>query len=391
MTQAVEFFDSTAVDQGSQGFSGAVSDGRYLYFVPMANGPGRFSGQVTRYDSHGDFQDPTSWTVFDTAVVNSASRGFANGLFDGRYLYMIPYHNDQHHGQVTRYDTRGEFDSPASWDFFDVQILIDTGRGFVSGCFDGRYLYLTPYQISWTLYNGTMVRYDTTRDFADRDSWEVFDSTSLSSMSCGFHSAVDTRDFIYFVPFVRAQRDYHGLLVRFRRSGGFADPNSWEMVDIKGFNPRGCGFIGGCFDSQYLYLAPYFDGKGRFGQVARYDNLQPLNEDASWQFFDTELVHSESRGFFGTLLHNEFIYFIPHCKAEGIYNGQITRYDRRESFMSPSAWSVLDTAAYHPMSKGYIGGAVINNYLYMAPYETAPAAHSGLIARIDLAVRTVWK
>ncbi|CAK0775073.1 conserved hypothetical protein [Gammaproteobacteria bacterium] len=391
MTQAIEFFDSTSINPGSKGFSGAVYDGRYLYFVPMANGPGRFFGQVTRYDTHSDFHDSASWTVFDTALVNAASRGFADGLFDGRYLYLIPYHHDRHHGQVTRYDTQCDFHNPDSWNFFDIQKIVDNGRGFVSGCYDGQYLYLAPYQLKWNAYHGTMVRYDTTRAFSAIDSWEVFDSNLLATLSRGFHSAVNGGEFIYFVPFVREQRDYHGLLVCYRRGGTFIDPASWQIVDLKKFNPRGCGYIGGCYDGQYLYLAPYFDGNNRFGQVACHDSRQSLDDGGSWQFFDTELVYPESRGFFGSFIHNEFVYFIPHCKAEGIYNGQITRYDRRLPFINSDAWSVFDTTTYHAMSKGYIGGAVIGNYLYMAPYETSPANHSGLITRIDLNIRSVWQ
>ena len=162
------------------------------------------------------------------------------------------------------------------------------------------------------------------------------------------------------------------------------------MIDLKNFDPRACGFIGGCYDGRYLYLAPYFDGTRRFGQVARYDSRQPVHERNSWEFFDTETVHPESRGFFGAFVDQSFVYFVPHCKAEAIYHGQITRYDRRQPFLDPAAWSVCDTTAYHPMSKGYIGGALKDDYLYLAPYETAPSVQSGLIVRINLTDKSVW-
>ena len=387
----VAFFDTTLLDPSSRGFSGAVSDGRYIYFVPMANYPSQFFGQVTRYDTHGDFSDPDSWALFDSSALNKNSRGFADGLFDGRYLYLIPYYNQRHHGQVTRYDTQGDFHNPEAWSFFDIQTRIDSGRGFVSGTFDGRYIYLAPYQLDWTAYNGTMVRYDTQQPFKDLTSWETFVShEQLALLSRGFHSAAVTDDFIYFVPFVREQRDYHGLLVRYRRSGAFSDPRCWDMVDIKTFHPRGCGFIGACWDGRYLYFAPYFDGAGRYGQVACYDTQSPLTDPNSWQFFDTTIVHDSSRGFFGTLVHGDFVYFVPHCRGEGVYHGQLTRYDRRLPFTEKAAWSVCDTAAYHPTSKGYIGGTVVGDYLYLAPYEIAPGMQTGLVARIDLRDQTLW-
>lgn len=391
MLSTLKFFDTTLINSHSKGFSGAVSDGRYLYLIPMSNSPNQFFGQITRYDLQHDFYDPNAWTVFDTAKINSASRGFADGLFDGHYLYLIPFRNDRHHGQVTRYDTKRDFHDPSAWEFFDIQKIIHTGCGFISGCSDGRYLYFAPYQLDWNVYHGTMVRYDTTRPFTAIDSWEIFNSELISKLSRGFHSAVVGKNFIYFVPFLREQRDYHGLLLAYRRNEPFTELASWETVDLKKFNSRGVGFIGGCYDGQYLYLAPYFDGAQRYGQIARYDTNQPLADNKSWQFFDTTQINSASCGFFGALIHQSFIYFIPHCKAPNIYHGQITRYDKSQAFNNFNAWSICDTSNYHPLSKGYIGGTIIGDYLYMAPYETAAGVHSGIVIQINLNEPTIWQ
>ncbi|MBF0468712.1 MAG: hypothetical protein HQK61_07485 [Desulfamplus sp.] len=150
LSTGIEIFDTTLANPDSRGFSGIASDGRYLYFAPLNNGT---MGQVARYDTTLPFDDSKGWSFFDTAKVHPASRGFVDALFDGRYIYLIPFfqyvNQVRHHGQVTRYDTTLNFNDPESWSFFDTTILHPNSRGFVSGCFDGNHIYLSPYQLDF--------------------------------------------------------------------------------------------------------------------------------------------------------------------------------------------------------------------------------------------------
>jgi len=45
-------------------------------------------------------------------------------VFDGRYVYFVPYDNGQYSrtfdGEVLRYDTTAAFDQPSSWATFDA-------------------------------------------------------------------------------------------------------------------------------------------------------------------------------------------------------------------------------------------------------------------------------
>ena len=252
---AVEFFDLTTLDPGCKGYSGVVGDGRYLYFVPNVNGA--FFGTVARYDSCASFGDAASWSLFDSATLNSASRGFIDALFDGRYIYFVPFHNDAHHGQVTRYDTRGGFDDPASWAFFDTTVVSERSRGFVSGVFDGRYIYLAPYMQDWQNQHGQVTRHDTQSSFDDPDSWEVFDCEALWPDARGFHSALHDGRYVYLVPYLSGGDHYSGRMVRFDTRGGFGDSAAWSSVDLSRINEGARGFVGGCFDGEHLYLAPY--------------------------------------------------------------------------------------------------------------------------------------
>lgn len=38
--------------------------------------------------------------------MNGASTGFAGAVFDGRFLYLVPYNDFQADGYVTRFDTK---------------------------------------------------------------------------------------------------------------------------------------------------------------------------------------------------------------------------------------------------------------------------------------------
>ncbi|MEO5369522.1 MAG: hypothetical protein H7833_05540 [Magnetococcus sp. DMHC-1] len=382
------FFDTSQVHAASKGFSGAACDGRYIYYVPMNNGTP--SGQVTRYDSQGRFDDPASWSFFDTTTVHADSRGFTDGLFDGRYLYMVPYFNGLHHGQVTRYDTRAPFADPASWCVFDTRQLDPESRGFVSGVVAGRHLYLAPYQLDWSTYHGRIVRYDTQADFNTTTSWDIFDAARLQEGCQGYHSAVADGRHVYFVPY-RGNKDFHGHLVRFDSHGRFDDPQAWTTFDLTTLHPQCRGFIGAVRTDRHLCFVPYYDGTDRHGQVARYEIGSRLDARTGWQVFDMARVHPNSRGFFGALFDQRYIYFIPHCIEEGIYHGQVSRFDTTKPLDDLSAWAVCDTARVYPLSKGYIGGVIVGRHLYMSPYETAPRAHTGVVVRIDLDEPSLWE
>ncbi len=388
-TASLTFFDLTQVHPASKGFSGAVYDGqRYLYFIPMMSG--HFYGQIARYDTHAPFEAVASWSVFDTATLNPASCGFVDGFLDGRYLYLVPYHNQQgHHGVVARYDTTAPLEGAASWSFHDLTTQQSGAKGYISGGFDGRYLYLAPYQESWSRHHGLFARLDTQGDFHG-SGWSFFNSEHHWPESRGYHSAAVTPDRVFFIPYVREGRDYHGGVMVYQRGEAFTDPASWQKVDLTRFNSRAKGFIGGTLDGRYLYLAPYFDGVGRYGQMAQYDTTQPLTTAAAWQFFDTATVQVDSRGFFGALVHGDYCYWIPHCLAEGIYHGQITRYNRNLPFTDPAAWQTCNTTAHHAGSRGFIGGAVVGDDLYMAPFETEPGNHTGLVVRVNLRDESIW-
>ncbi|MFA7238805.1 MAG: hypothetical protein WC091_01730 [Sulfuricellaceae bacterium] len=384
----IELFDVSRIHPACKGFSGAVFDGCYVYLAPLNNG--NFHGRVARYDPARAFDDPAAWETFDSAQINPESRGFVDGLFDGRYFYLVPFFKGDHHGQVTRYDTRLPFTESASWAVFDTTAIHPNSRGFVSGCFDGRHIYLAPYQLDHVTTHGQVTRYDTQGDFADPGAWQVFDTAKVHPDSRGFHSAVCEGDYVYFVPYLRGGGEYSGLLLRYDRRKDFADPAAWQYFDLTTLDAGCRGYVGGACHNGMLYLAPYINGTGRHGRVARFDTRAALDDPSAWSVFDCAQVDPGSRGFFGTLSDGRHLYLVPHCRGVGEYHGQLTRYDLSRPFDDPASWSICDLVRADPACKGFIGGVQHAGYLYLAPFETDAGCHSGLAVRVKLDEESVW-
>ncbi len=383
----IELFNLTQAHADARGFSGAVCDGRYIYLAPLNNG--NFHGRVARYDVSLAFDDVAAWSTFDSASLNGNSRGFVDAIFDGRYLYLVPYFQGSHHGQVTRYDTQAPFDAAASWQFFDTSSLQANCRGFVSGCFDGRYVYLSPYQLDFSTTHGQVVRYDTQADFLDAAAWQYFDTAQVDPNSKGFHSAVCEGDYIYFVPYLRTPSEYSGLLARYDRRLPFDDVSAWRHYDLTQLAPGCKGYVGGMCHDGMLYLSPYVDGTDRHGRALRFDTRRELDDVSAWTLFDCAQLDAGSRGFFGAIYAEGFLYLVPHCRGVHQYHGQITRCDLSRPFDDRASWSYCDLTQAHADCRGFIGGVVHDGYLYLPPFETDAGQHSGLAVKMAL-TQVAW-
>ena len=389
---ALAVYDLAAqVDPRCKGFSGAVFDGKYVYYVPLNNGA--FQGVVTRCDTEGDFANAQSWACYDTTQVDAASKGFVNGVFDGRYLYLVPYNNGAQFGQVTRYDTQADFASATSWQVYDTTQVHPKSKGFVGGVFDGRFVYLVPYQLDYTTHHGQVTRYDTEGDFTQATSWEVYDMTRSHRDCIGYHTGLFDGRFVYFCPYLRSPQppEYASQVTRYDTRSAFTESQSWEVFDAIRAHPNSKGFIGSVFDGRFVYFVPYQNGHERYGQVTRYDTQTGFADERSWEVFDSSQIDASSRGFFGAVFDGRFIYFTPHCKAQNVYHGQVTRYDTQGDFTSAASWKICDTAEEYPNNKGFIGGTFDGRFVYLPPFETEENKHSGQTVRIDTHAPGIWK
>ena len=98
-------------DASSGNFSGALFDGRYVYFIPYQNGPtSAYTSTVARYDTSKVFSKTGAWESFDVSGLDAGSgavlSGFFGGTFDGRFVYLVPRDDGAPDGRVLRFNRR---------------------------------------------------------------------------------------------------------------------------------------------------------------------------------------------------------------------------------------------------------------------------------------------
>ena len=191
-------------------FDGAVFDGRFVYFVPLES-----RGTVLRYDSQAEFAEPASWEAWNAHDTSGLEMGMCVGaIFDGQYVYFVPYANSV----VVRYDTNGGFGEPASWEAYEASgtSAMDT-RGFDGAVFDGRYIYFIPF---WegdgpsTGFHARLLRYDTLGRFGDAASWKAADGSAAAPPNPGgFNGGAFDGRYIYLAPWREDDTKGEGAIV----------------------------------------------------------------------------------------------------------------------------------------------------------------------------------
>jgi len=268
----------TAHDAGPPvSYQGGAFDGRFAYFAPgyhQETGP---SGLVMRHDTRQPFSTADSFAFFDAAAALGPKCVCYDGaVYDGRHVYFAPLES----GAVLRYNVGQEFEAPGSWQCHDLRHVSDLeGGACVGAIFDGRYVYFVPYAHS------TVVRYDTEGDFQEEASWSAFDAAGTSGLKCrGYDGAAFDGRHVYFIPFFEggeATRGFHAHLLRYDTRVDFADSGAWQAADGSALAPPNPGgFNGGAFDGRFLYMAPWRRNASTaeisaHGQVLRYDTAGP--------------------------------------------------------------------------------------------------------------------
>jgi hypothetical protein len=260
-------FDMATVDAKAKSFRGATFDGHYIYFIGGSTLPG--TGVIMRLDTTASFTSSTSWTPFDPTSLNPDAKGFFGGVFDGRYLYVLPNNNGSDNGLMLRYDTSATFTSPASWTVFDTTTVHSNARGFAGGAFDGRYLYLAPFDND-SARDGVVTRYDTTANFTSTAAWATFDATAINANAKGFVTATFDGRYVYFSPYEVAASTPDGVVARYDTLGGFASSSSWSTFDTSSLDTQAKGYGGSVFDGKYVYFVAYASGR-----VARFNAKAP--------------------------------------------------------------------------------------------------------------------
>jgi len=325
----------------------AAFDGQNIYFAANYINGGFYTGSVSRYDPSSSFTSTKSWATFEVTTVNTSAGGFSGAAFDGRYLYFVPNRNPgSYDGNVARYDTTAPFAGVGSWATFDVSTVNAVAKGFHGAAFDGRYLYLVPgTDLSLIANPNTVVpRYDTTSDFTSPTSWTTFDLTTANPGIAGgsYAGAAFDGRYVYLVPFNNGGSAY-SVVMRFDSTSTFGNSASWSTFDVSRVNPGAKGFQGAAFDGRYIYLVPSISPPGYSGIVTRYDTTVAFESSASWDAFDLTTVNPGAKGFEGAVFDGRYVYLVPGFNGmspdvDGS-DGIVARFDAKMPACLPTGWN----------------------------------------------------
>jgi hypothetical protein len=394
--QNFSFIDTSKFNINSHGFAGGAFDGRYIYLSPI--GINRtFHGLIARYDTTKSLDSKQAWFFFDITKLNENARGFGGAVFDGRYVYFIPnygkFNNNNFSGEIARYDTKKQLDDKTAWEFFNVSKLNLLARGFWGGVFDGKFIYLVPHHKNETDYSGLVVRYDTTKEFTSSKSWNFFDTSKLNKRSKGFVGAVFDGKYIYFIPNRLDKEKTNGQVTRYDTTKPFQSSYAWSFFDTQKLNNNSSGFAGAVFNGRYIYFVPLFkDNSILNGQITRYDTKKDLHNPSAWTFYDLTNLNPSLRGFVGAVFDGRFIYYIPFQKeSENNQNLNskkdndviLVQYDTNENFISSKAYNYINLTKKIGQSTGFWGGLFDGRNVYLIPVKNSCKSAIGTVLKFN--------
>ena len=365
---AYESYDAGHTDRlDTKGFFGSVSDGRYVYFAPQLNDSQERHGQALRYDSHGAFSDPSSWSAYDAGSTSGLNtKGYYGAVHAGDYIYYIPRTDGETlHSRLLRYDRRGDFRAPGSWSAHDI----GHPCSYQSAAFDGRYIYLVPGYHREAGETGLAVRFDTQGAFTDPSSYLSYDAGHTGGLeSTNYDGACFDGRYIYYAPL-----NNRGVVLRVDTRGEFTDAASWSALDASQAGMHMC--VGAVFDGDYVYYVPY-----AHSVAVRYDTRKDFNDLASWESYNALNTSGLlANGYDGAAFDGRYIHYIPFMEPATDEPGPPTgfhcrhlRYDILQGFSDPAAWDAVDGSTLTANPGGFNGGAFDGRHLYFAPWRQDP-------------------
>ena len=309
-------FDFGALGIPKQQYQGASFDGRYVYYASRGQTP----SEALRYDTQADasFSATTAWTAFDVDSTGTDAGkpplGFSGAVFDGRYVYFVPFNN----GTVARYDTKppvsdagasdaatdggsNAFASAAHWSTFDTSTLDNRSTGFEGAVFDGRFVYLVPFNA------GVLERYDTTntKGLGNPTAWSSYELDTLPNAPKNFAGAVYDGHYVYLVPHTGH------ITLRYDSAKGFTGSAFTEFdiaTVLPAYDAGAVAFNGGAFDGRFVY---YVSGYDNGSEIIRYDTLSPFTAPCAWEGFALSRENAQLGSFFGAVYDGQYLYYVP--------------------------------------------------------------------------------
>jgi len=378
---------ASSIDAGDAGTGSDASDAPVRDVATDARAP---DADATAADaamapdaSFGDFTDPRNWESVSTVIGSGlpGGGGYQGGAFDGRYVYFVPTFNG---GTLARYDTHAPFTLATSWAHLDLKTIDTRGQAeagvatsFSGALFDGRYLYLAPFE-NQPGHVGLALQCDTTAPggCVSATSWSTFSLSGLVGSPCGYSGAVYDGRYVTFVPFVETQSGGpFTVLARFdtHAAGGFTSPSAWSTLQMVLAVPAARGAFGGVFDGRRVY---FISAPAIPSIIATFDTTRALDDLGAWSGFD--VASDAGVGQIGGAFDGRFVYLTPAPPLRTLPMS-VARCDTQSDggCASAAGWARFDvgTASAPDAAIGQYGGAAFDGrYLFFAPYTATTEA-----------------
>lgn len=376
-------------------------------------------GQCMRFDTQGAiggfssaFTNPANWSTFDLATINAQCVAFLGGIYDGRYIYFIPFAKSTgtpDNGMLLRFDTtdlRG-FRDPGSYTTVDLEAMLSPAGSFLSvkqasrsvgfcgGIMVGPYLILTPFGGGAGLVGTTTaqrslaVLYDTRLPIGDYRAYRTFDLRTIERKKYSVTAVTGTTNPTLTIGTHSLSA---GQYVNISAVGGIAGINKTLYIQstapttitvtatVTGTYTTGgsvtsgadetMGYQFGGFDGQYVHFTPSYNSARTASDCVcppwvRWDVRLPFDEASSWSFVNTPLL-----GLFaipaactGLTFDGRFLYHAPYTGNTATY-APVIRVDTG----SPNLAGMVDPlpdlyrlptslgGKYPPIVDDFIGG-----------------------------------
>lgn len=379
----VERYDLLSANASWKSFINCSFDGRYVYYIPFQDTSAAVS--LIRYDTSLPLAETASWSSVSLSSFDSSWIGYGAAIFDGKYLYMIPYGvtfggTSIATSTVLRYDTNQSFDSTSSWTGYTLTAVNTLWSGFTSAVFDGKYLYMMASNDGDLIWKGIVVRYDTTLPFNSTASWTSYAVSSHGTDCIGLSSAIFDGRYVYTISIFNGT-DRTGTLIRYDTTKAFSSTASWTALNLTSFNVKWRGFYNIVFDSQYVYMIPFlYTGLSSNSTFVRYDTNKPFTSSSSYESFDISTINATYSGYHAGVYDGRYLYAIPYYSYGVGFHGNIARYDTTKSFNSTASWTVFDLASSNPTYVGFRASCFDGRDIYLVPLSNGTA--SGTICRV---------
>lgn len=359
-TSNISIFDLSTIPSipHSDGFHGALTDGRYIYLIPRRDSSSNQHGIIVRYDTTKSHTSASSYDYFDLETLNANCKSFIGGAYHSGYIYLA--NND--YGENVRYNVELPFDDSASWEVFDTEDIAAGVKGYQGIVATPTHLYYIPYSNGSA--HGQLTRFDVTGDFTNSSNWEYFDMTTVDADAKGFAGGVFDGRYVYLAGFNNPNRE---TTIRYDTLADFSTGGSYTSFETTDINANARGYIGMSFDGRYVYYSPFL-GSVAHGLALRFDSQGTFTNTSDWELFDITTVDADAKGYIGMSQDARYVYYTPRGASGG--SGLVTRYDKSKTFQSTEAWEVFDLEDIQVGAGGYVGGVAIGDSVYLSPNES---------------------